>query len=62
MTAGCQLAEVDDGVILNQETKRPFSYRDVCVAKGPTIAYNEAASNQARAYVRTFMKEVFALK
>ena len=61
-TARCLLAEADNGVILNQETKQPFSYSDACVVKGPTIAYNEAASNQARAYVRTFLKEVFALK
>jgi len=61
-TARCVLAEGDNGAIMNEETKQPFSYGDACVVKGPTVAYNEAASNQARVYVRTFMKEVFALK
>lgn len=58
----CLMAEDDKGLILNQETKQPFSYADACVEKGPTVAYQEAASKQAREYVRGFLKEVFALK
>src|SRR5204862_4974261 len=30
--------------------------------KGPTVAYQVAASKQARVYVRDFPKEIFALK
>jgi dienelactone hydrolase len=61
-TARCVLAEGDGGVIVNEETKQPFSYGDACVVKGPTVAYHEAASKKARDDVRTFLKEVFALK
>ena len=61
-TRGCLMVEGDNGTVLNQETKQPFSYSDACVEKGPTVAYQEAASTQARAYVRGFLKEVFALK
>ena len=61
-TRRCVMVEGDDGTILNQETKQPFSYGDACVEKGPTVAYQEAASTQARAYVRGFLKETFALK
>ena len=61
-TRRCVMVEGDDGAILNQETKQPFSYGDACVEKGPTVAYQEAASTQARAYVRGFLKETFALK
>ena len=61
-TRGCLMVEGDNGTVLNQETKQPFSYGDACVEKGPTVAYQEAASTQARAYVRGFLKEVFALK
>jgi dienelactone hydrolase len=61
-SAHCRLAEGDGGVIVNQETRQPFSYADSCVVKGPTLAYHEAASRQARDYVRTFLREVFALK
>jgi dienelactone hydrolase len=61
-TARCVLAEGDGGVIMNKETKQPFSYGDACVVKGPTVAYQEAASKQARDDVRTFLRQVFALK
>jgi len=61
-TARCLLAEGEGGVIINKETTQPFSYGDACVGKGPTVAYHEAASKQARDYVRTFLREVFALR
>lgn len=61
-TARCVLAEGDSGVIMNEETKQPFSYGDACAVKGPTVAYQETASKQARDDVRTFLREVFALK
>jgi dienelactone hydrolase len=61
-TRRCLMVEGDNGTVLNQETKQPFSYDDACVEKGPTVAYQEAASTQARAYVRGFLNEVFALK
>jgi hypothetical protein len=48
-------------MILNQETKQPFTYSDACVAQGPTVAYHEAGSKQARDYPRTSLK-VFAAK
>ena len=47
---------------MNEETRQPFNYGDACVVKGPTLAYHEAASKQAREYVRTFLREIFALK
>ena len=61
-TVHCVLAEGDGGVIMNDETKQPFNYGDACVVKGPTLAYHEAASKQARDYVRTFLRGIFALK
>jgi hypothetical protein len=61
-TRRCQLTESDDGQILNRETQKPFTFTDACVEKGPTIAFNEVANSQARAYVREFLTEVFKLK
>src|SRR5262249_36002738 len=61
-TTRCVLAEGDGGVIMNEETRQPFNYGDACVVKGPTLAYHEAASKQAREYVRTFLRGIFALK
>ena len=56
------MGEGDNGVVINQDTKQPFSWSDACVEKGVTVAYQEAASTQSRVYVRAFLKEVFALK
>jgi dienelactone hydrolase len=60
--ANCKIAEGDNGVILNTETNAPFSYADPCMQKGATVAYNHDASTKARAEVRGFLKEIFALK
>jgi dienelactone hydrolase len=60
--ANCKIAEGDNGVILNRETNAPFSFADACVRKGATAAYSHDASTKARAEVRGFLKEVFALK
>jgi len=51
----CQLAETDDGVIVNAKTKQPFTYADPCVEYGPTIAYDEKASTEARKAIREFV-------
>ena len=61
-TRHCLMVESDNGVVLNRETNQPFSYSDSCVEKGPTVAYQEVGSAKARAYLRGFLKEVFALK
>jgi dienelactone hydrolase len=61
-TRRCQLAEGEDSQIINRETQRPFSFGDACVERGPTIAYNEAASSQARVFVRDFLTQVFQVK
>jgi dienelactone hydrolase len=56
----CRFAEVDNGGIVNAETKQPFSLSDPCYEKGTTIHYNEAAAKKAHADVIAFLKEVFA--
>ena len=61
-TGRCTLAEGDNGQIINRDTQKPFTYADACVGKGPTIAYNEAAANQARSFVRDFLTKQLALK
>jgi dienelactone hydrolase len=61
-TRQCSMSEDAQGQILNRDTQKPFTYSDVCVQKGVTIAFNEAANAQARAYVREFLAERFGLK
>ncbi len=61
-TRNCRLAEGEGGEILNLATQKPFGYANACVEKGPTIAYDEAAATQARAYVKELLAGVFAAK
>jgi dienelactone hydrolase len=58
----CRLVEGNDHQIMNSETQEPFSSGDTCVEKGPTLAYNEAASGQAHVFVRRFLTELFQFK
>jgi dienelactone hydrolase len=51
----CELAEAQDGVIINIRTKQPFTWSDPCVEYGPTIAYNEKAYTEARRAVKDFV-------
>ena len=51
----CQLAEAENGVIVNIKTKQPFTYADPCVEYGPTVAYDEKATTEARKAVKDFL-------
>lgn len=51
----CELAEAENGVIVNIKTKQPFTYADPCVEYGPTLAYNEKAFTEARRAVKDFV-------
>jgi dienelactone hydrolase len=57
----CRVTEVSKGQLINQATGKLFSYKDECVTKGPTIAFDETANRESRAYVRDFFKQVFDL-
>jgi hypothetical protein len=50
-------------VILNSETKQPFSLSDSCVEKGFTGGYyQEAAANKSHEDVKAFLKDLFHLQ
>ena len=61
-TRRCQIAEADDGRLLDRETQQPFTYSDACVEKGPTIAYDSAAAAQAKTFVRDFLNNTLLSK
>jgi len=61
-TRKCQLIENDDHQILDRATLKPFSYKDACVEKDTTVAYNDAANRQAHLLVRDFLINVFQIK
>ena len=42
-------------MIINVKTGQPFTYADPCVEYGPTLAYNEKASTEARKAVKDFV-------
>lgn len=54
-TRNCQLAETQNGVIVNVKTRQAFSYADPCVELGPTIAYDEKAHAESVKAVREFV-------
>ncbi len=51
----CQLAEAQDGVIINVKTKEPFTWADPCVRYGVTFAYDERATAEARKAIKDFV-------
>jgi dienelactone hydrolase len=61
-TRRCQLMESDDHQILNRDTQKPFTYKDACVEKDTTVAYNETANSQAHLLIRDFFTNIFQLK
>ncbi|MCX5889394.1 MAG: dienelactone hydrolase family protein [Deltaproteobacteria bacterium] len=54
-TRRCELAEAENGVIVNVKTKLPFTSTDPCVEYGPTLVYDEKASTEARRAVKDFI-------
>jgi dienelactone hydrolase len=57
----CQLAESQDGVIINVKTKEPFTYADPCVQYGVTLFYDETAATAARKAVKDLVTSVLKL-
>jgi len=53
-TRSCQLAERQNGVIVNVKTGRAFTYADPCVELGPTVAYDEKGHAAAQKAVKEF--------
>jgi hypothetical protein len=51
----CEMAEADNGMIINVKTKQPFTWADPCVEYGPTLVYNEKAVTEAKRAVKDFI-------
>jgi dienelactone hydrolase len=59
----CRFEEGENGVVLNSETKQPYSASDACVEKGFTGGYyQEAAANKSHEDVKAFLKGLFQLQ
>ena len=57
----CRVLEESNGVLVNLETKQPFSYKDACVARGVHVGHDPVATEAVTTAVRTFLKRSFKL-
>ncbi len=48
----CRTEETANGVIVNTETRQPFTYKDPCVERGATVAYDGKAHAEAQKAVK----------
>ena len=49
----------EGGRIINRDTGKPFTYDDTCVEYGPSWQYNEVATMEAQAGVRSMLESLF---
>jgi dienelactone hydrolase len=57
----CKLREGDGGVLMNADTKAPFSYQDACIELNPHVGGNPATAAEARKAVSDFLQALFKL-
>jgi dienelactone hydrolase len=58
----CTIQEGADGVLINPETQRAFTYKDSCVVHGPHLGYDPAATKLSKAAVKTFLRTALKLE
>src|SRR5712671_1098589 len=52
----CRLKEGEGGVLMNDDTKEPFTYKDACIALNPHVGGNPATAQEARKAVSDFLQ------
>jgi dienelactone hydrolase len=57
----CVIREDADGMLVNAATKAAFTYGDACVALGPHLGHDPAATAEAKQAVREFVRTLFKL-
>jgi len=57
----CRIREEPGGILINIETKQPFSYSDACVAYGPHLGHDPVATEAATGTVNAFLWTAFKL-
>src|SRR6476469_9076449 len=55
------LQEGEGGVLMNADTKAPFSYKDACIELNPHVGGNPATAIEARKAVSDFLQALFKL-
>jgi hypothetical protein len=51
----CEVEEVRPGELYAKGAKTPFSWKDTCVQRGATVAYNAAAATEVKRQVKAFL-------
>ena len=57
----CKLSEGEGGVLVNADTKAPFSYKDACIELNPHVGGNPVTAAEARKAVSDFLQALFKL-
>jgi len=57
----CKIREEAAGILINADTKQPFTYKDGCIALGPHLGHDAEATRQAKQAVTGFVRTVFKL-
>ena len=57
----CRLREGEGGVLMNGDTKEPFTYKDACIALNPHVGGNPATAVEARKAVSDFLQALLRL-
>lgn len=57
----CRIREEADGLLINIDTMRLFTYGDACVMRGARLGFDPVAAKAAIQSVDALLKSVFAL-
>ena len=57
----CRLKEGDGGVLMNDDTKEPVTYKDACIALNPHVGGNPTTAQEARKAVSEFLQALLKL-
>jgi dienelactone hydrolase len=58
----CSLEEAEGGIIINRETKRPFTLNDPCIERGAKLGYDVGATKEATNAVKLFLVSLWKLQ
>lgn len=61
VSSRCTRLEESPGRVINVETKKPFTFADSCVSRGPHVGYNAAALTASTQAVNNFFRTTFKL-
>jgi dienelactone hydrolase len=57
----CRIREETEGLVINLDSRQPFTYKDACVELGPHLGYDPEATQSAKVAVKGFLKALFKL-